>query len=94
LQDSHTAHRSPGLPLTASSPGKTACKPPVKISALITRFIVAHMVKEAKRSLSQIASRSLLGLSLTAEIGRLFWLVMKLCGSSPLGKNLSETTTV
>src|SRR6266581_4702831 len=26
LQDSHTAHWSPGSPLTASSPGKTACK--------------------------------------------------------------------
>jgi hypothetical protein len=42
------------LPLTASFPGKTACKPPVRISALIARFIVAHIVKEAKRSPSQI----------------------------------------
>src|SRR5258708_32708172 len=48
LQDSHTAHCSPRLPLTARFPGKTSCKSPVKIGALITRFIVAHMVKETK----------------------------------------------
>ena len=35
LQDSYTAHRSPGLPaIIAVLPGKAACKPPVNISAL------------------------------------------------------------
>jgi hypothetical protein len=38
--------------LTASIPGKTSCKSPVKISALIARFVVAHMVKEAKQRMS------------------------------------------
>jgi hypothetical protein len=58
LQDSHTAHCLPGSPLTASFPGKTSCKSPVKISALIARFIVAHIVKEAKRLQSQLRSDS------------------------------------
>ena len=66
LQDSHTAHCLPGSPLTASVPGKTSCKSPVKISALIARFIVAHIVKEAKRSPSQHRSDS--GRPLTAEM--------------------------
>jgi hypothetical protein len=49
LQDSHTAHCSPSLPVVAPLPGRTAHKLPVKISALIARFIVVHMVKEAKK---------------------------------------------
>jgi hypothetical protein len=49
LQDLHTAHWPPELPLVALLPGRTAHKLPVKISALIARFIVAHMVKEAKQ---------------------------------------------
>ena len=38
LQDSHTAHRSPGLPAIAVLPGRTACKSPVNISALCGPF--------------------------------------------------------
>jgi len=36
------------MPLTASFPGKTACKPSVKISALIADFILAHLLKESE----------------------------------------------
>ena len=36
----------------ASVPAKTAHKPPIKINALIARFIVAHIVKEAKQRMS------------------------------------------
>src|SRR6266404_2807292 len=50
LQDSHMAHRSPGLPAIAVLPGRTAHKLPVKVSALIAKLIVAHIVQEAKRS--------------------------------------------
>jgi hypothetical protein len=66
LQDSHTAHWPPGLPAIAVLSGRTAHKLPVKISALIARIIVAHIVKEAKRSPSQHRSDS--GRPLTAEM--------------------------
>jgi hypothetical protein len=66
LQDLHTAHRPPGLPAIAVLSGRTAHKLPVKISALIARIIVAHIVKEAKRSPSQHRSDS--GRPLTAEM--------------------------
>jgi hypothetical protein len=85
LQDLHTAHRSPGLPAVAVCPGKTAHKPPIKISALIAGFIVAHILKEAKRSPSQ-SQADRYWLSLTAEIRRLFGLVTKSCRFLPLGE--------
>ena len=66
MQDSHTAHRLPGLPAIAVFSGRTANKLPVRISALIARIIVAHIVKEAKRSPSQHRSDS--GRPLTAEM--------------------------
>jgi len=53
LQDSHTAHCSLAVHTVAAVPAKTAHKPPIKIGALIARIIVAHIVKEAKRSPSQ-----------------------------------------
>jgi hypothetical protein len=63
----HTAHRPPGLPAIAVLSGRTAHKLPVKISALIPRFIVAQIVKEAtRRSPSQHRSDS--GRPLTAEM--------------------------
>jgi hypothetical protein len=49
LQDLHTAHCSLAVHTVAAVPAKTAHKPPIKIGALIARFIVAHMVKEAKQ---------------------------------------------
>src|SRR5882724_5807511 len=48
LQVSYTAHWLPGLSTITVLSGRTAHKLPVKISAPITRFIVAHMVKETK----------------------------------------------
>jgi hypothetical protein len=38
----------------AAVSGATAPKPPTNICALTARFIVAHIVKEAKRSPSQV----------------------------------------
>jgi hypothetical protein len=37
LQDSHTAHRSPGLHTIAVLPGRTAHKLPVKIGAFMRK---------------------------------------------------------
>jgi hypothetical protein len=37
LQVSHIAHCLPGPPLTASSPGKTSCKSPVKIEVSLAK---------------------------------------------------------
>jgi len=83
LQDSHIAHCSPAMHTVAAVPAKTAHKPPIKISALIARFIVAHIVKEAKRSPSR-SQADRYWLSLTAEIRRLFGLVTKPCRFLPL----------
>jgi hypothetical protein len=53
LQVSHTAHDLHPVLKNAAVSGATAPKPPTNICALIARIIVAHIVKEAKRSPSQ-----------------------------------------
>jgi len=53
LQDSHTAHWLPTMPLTASFPGRTACKPTVRIRALMQ----IHTGTEACKRRSCIRSR-------------------------------------
>jgi hypothetical protein len=53
LQVSHTADDLHSVSKNAAVSGATAPKPPTNICALIARFIVAHIVKEAKRSRSQ-----------------------------------------
>jgi len=91
LQDSHTAHWPPAVHTVAAVPAKTAHKPPIKISALIAGFIVAHILKEAKRSPSQDRKPDRYWLSLTAEIRRLFGLVTKSCRFLPRsGKPLED----
>jgi hypothetical protein len=92
LQDLHIAHWPLGLPAIAVLSGRTAHKLPVKISALIARIIVAHIVKEAKRSPSQHRSDS--GRPLTAEMKQVLSPVMKVSGSYTFGGNISKTTTV
>jgi hypothetical protein len=67
-------HWLPRMPLTASFPGESAKKPPIKLCALIARFIVAHIVKETKRSPAQA---DLVG-SLYSRDERLFGLVTRL----------------
>jgi hypothetical protein len=83
------------LPAIAVLSGRTAHKLPVKISALIARIIVAHIVKEAKRSPSQPSQhRSDSGRPLTAEMKQVLSPVMKVSGSYTFGGNTSKTTTV
>jgi hypothetical protein len=57
----HIAHPSLAVHTVAAVPAKTAHKPPIKTGALIARFIVAHIVKEAKRSPSQASQADLAG---------------------------------
>jgi hypothetical protein len=66
LQVSHTAHDLHPVSKNAAVSGATAPKPPTNICALIARIIVAHIVKEAKRSPSQHRSDS--GRRLTGEM--------------------------
>ena len=92
LQDLHTAHDLHSVSKNAAVSGATAPKPPTNISALIARIIVAHIVKEAKRSPSQHRSDS--GRPLTAEMKQVLSPVMKVSGSYTFGVNISKTTTV